>query len=169
MPAWHPENVSFKFKGEVKMKKNFLVGVIGIVVLLAVVFVIYWTRVVPEVNPPYPPFSKGETERSEQKPSTTDDKANLTKKDANTKVVDVDEIVKHPDQFKGTIEVVGKVIEVDESKTFFALGCEDACVMIPVKYKGQMPELESYIIVSGEIKESEGGRYIFEGQEVKVR
>ena len=141
------------------MKKIFLVGVIGIVVLLAVVFVIYWTVVVREVT----------TERSEQKPSTTDDKGNLKKTDVNTKVVDVDEIAKHPDRFKDTIGVVGKVIEVDESKAFFALGCEDACVMIPVKYKGQMPEVESYITVYGEIKEAEGGRYIFEGQEVKAR
>lgn len=82
-------------------------------------------------------------------------------------VVDVDAIAKHPESFLGTIGVTGKVIKVDESNTTFALGCEDECLMMPVIYSGAMPDLGSQVVVYGEVKEAEGGRYVFEGNEVK--
>lgn len=126
------------------MKKNFVIGIIGIGLLLAVVFVIYLLgkpggkTVTPETN------------------------VNLSK------VVDIDEIARHPDHFKGSIEVVGRVVKVDESKAIFVLGCEDVCVAMPVRYGGQMPNLGSEVVVYGEIKETEG-KYIFEGQQIKAR
>ncbi|UCE74511.1 MAG: hypothetical protein JSV56_02080 [Methanomassiliicoccales archaeon] len=127
------------------MKKKVLVGIIGIGLLLAAIFVVHIMK---------PPDDKA-------KPAQTN--ANLSK------VVDVDEIVRHPDRFRGPIGVSGRVIKLDQAQASFALGCEDACVMVPVRYRGQMPALGSEIVVYGEIKEAEGGRYIFEGQEVKAR
>lgn len=130
---------------KVKMKKNFLIGIIGIGLLLAVVFGIYYIRQPGGQAVP------------------TGANANLSK------ILSTDEIAKHPDRFKGSIEVIGIVTKVDEFETLFFLGCEDACVAVPVKYEGQMPDLGSEVIVSGEIKETEGGRYIIEGQKVNVQ
>ena len=83
------------------------------------------------------------------------------------KVVNVDRVISAPDYYKGFLGVEGIVIKIDEDKSIFLLGCEDACIFIPVKYKGQMPEPNSEIIVYGEIKKQEDGRYVFEGKEVK--
>ena len=127
------------------MKKNFIIGTIGIGLLLVVVFGIYFMRQSGDKNVPQ------ETNVS------------------LSEVLSIDEIARHPDRFKGPAEVVGIVTKVDESETFFFLGCEDACVAVPVRYEGQMPDLGSEVIVSGEIKETEGGRYIIEGQKIKVR
>ena len=127
------------------MKRNLLAAVVGIGLLLVVAFGAYFMK------------SPG-------------DKSNPSEINADLlKVIDVDEMVRHPDQFEGSIGVAGKVVKVDESKTSFALGCEDACVMMPVRYNGRMPDLESEIVVYGQIKQAEGGKYIFEGQNVEVR
>lgn len=91
-----------------------------------------------------------------------------TKKTPDIKIVGVDEIVSKPLQFKGFIGVVGEVIKVGASKGMFLLGCEDACVMMPVRYKGQMPKLGSSITVFGEVKKQENGKYIFEAEEFKI-
>ena len=83
------------------------------------------------------------------------------------KVVNVEEVVRTPDQYKGFWGIEGRVIRIDESKNLFLLGCEDACIFMPVKYKGQMPELNNKIVIFGEIKKQEDGRYIFEGKKLK--
>lgn len=69
--------------------------------------------------------------------------------------------------YKGFLGLEGTVISVDESKNIFLLGCPDACIVLPMKYKGQMPESKSEIIVYGEIKKQEDRRYVFQGKEVK--
>lgn len=84
-------------------------------------------------------------------------------------VVDVDAIAKRPESFIGTVGVTGKVIKVDESNTSFTLGCDDACIMMPVTYSGAMPEPGSQIVVYGEVKKAEDGRYVFEGNDVKAQ
>ena len=85
------------------------------------------------------------------------------------KVIDVEKVVKTPEQYRDFVGVEGKVIKVDESKSIFLLGCADACIFMPVKYKGKMPEQKSEIIVYGEIKKQEDGRYIFQGEKVKTK
>lgn len=128
------------------MKKKFIIGSIGIGLLLATIVGIY--------------FVKNSTEKS-----------NLQKEYNNLsiKVVNVDEVVNAPDRYKGFLGVEGTIISVDESKDIFLLGCEDACIFMPVKYKGQIPEPKSEIIVYGEIKKQEDKRYIFQGKEVKTK
>ncbi len=85
-------------------------------------------------------------------------------------VVDVDMIASHPENFlEGLLGVTGKVVRVDESKTSFALGCDDECLMMPVTYSGAMPDLGSQIVVYGEVKEAEGGRYVFQGKDIKLQ
>ena len=127
------------------MKKTFLAGMVVIGLLLATVFGIYFMKL------------------RHEKADSPQTRANLSR------IVDVDEMVKHPDRFKGFIGVAGKAIKVDESKASFVLGCEDACVMMPVKYRGQIPDLRSDIIVYGEIKETQDGKYIFEANEIKAK
>lgn len=127
------------------MNRKLLAGSLGMGLILAAAFGIYFM-------------------------SLSDDKVNPSDKKANLlKVVTVDEIVRHPERFSSSIGVVGTVIKVDESKALFALGCEDACVMMPVRFRGQMPNPDSNIIVYGEITGAEGGRYLFEAQEVKAK
>jgi cytochrome c-type biogenesis protein CcmE len=95
--------------------------------------------------------------------------ASTPEADADTPaVVDVDTIASRPENFlEGSLGVTGKVVRVDESNTSFTLGCDDECLMMPVTYSGSMPTLGSQIVVYGEVKEAEGGRYVFEGNEVK--
>ena len=123
------------------MKIKFLFGTIGIGLFLAAVFGIYSMKQSDELhaNAEFP------------------------------QVVDVDELAMHPDHFfqKGSIGVTGKVVKVDASQSVFVLGCEDACVMVPVKYSRQMPHLENQVVVYGQIKAAEDGRYVFEGRTVQ--
>lgn len=128
------------------MKKQILTVTIGIGLLLVLISGIYLVK-----------------NRAE--------KTNLQKENNNPsiKIIAVDEIVKAPDQYRGFVGVKGRVIKIDESKSIFLLGCEDACIFMPVKHTGQMPELKSEIIIYGEIKKQEDGRYVFQGKEVKTK
>lgn len=80
------------------------------------------------------------------------------------KIMNVEKIVSAPDHYIGFLGVEGTVIKVDESKSLFLLGCEDACIFIPVKYKGQIPKVGTDIVVYGEIKKQENEKYVFEGK-----
>jgi len=87
------------------------------------------------------------------------------------KIVAVEDVLKSPENFSGTLGVDGRVMKVDQSKSMFFLGCKTstpcACALMPVKYAGQMPEIGSDIVVIGKITTTEAEKYIFEGQEVK--
>lgn len=85
------------------------------------------------------------------------------------KIVTVDEVATHPERFQGPIGVLGRVVRVDESKSLFGLGCEDACILMPIRYKGRLSKLGSQVTAYGEVKKTEGGRYVFEAQQVTVR
>lgn len=84
-----------------------------------------------------------------------------------TKIVTVDEVIKNPEKFNGTIGVTGKVVSIDNSKSLFFLGCEDICVKMPVEYKGQLPEVGDNIVVFGETITVNDGKRVFEGLEIK--
>lgn len=84
------------------------------------------------------------------------------------KVIDVEKVVRAPEQYRDFVGVKGRVIKIDESKSIFLLGCADVCIFMPVKYRNQMPKVQSEIIVYGEIKKEKDGRYVFQGKEVKT-
>ncbi len=92
-----------------------------------------------------------------------------------TKTVAVEEVLASPENFTGTIGVIGLVANIDQSKSMFFLGCKSqgavscACAKMPVKYEGQMPTVGSDIVVFGKIITTEEGKYIFEGKEVKLQ
>jgi len=85
------------------------------------------------------------------------------------KVIDVDEVVEKPEKFSGPISVEGIVKEIADDKKFFTLGCEDACVNLPVSYKGELPKLESNIIALGEVKKDIDGKFFFDAHEIKYK
>lgn len=128
------------------MKKIGVIGIIGLGVVIMVAIGIYVVK-----NP---------TEKSTPQ---------MESYNPPIKIVNVDKIVNAPDKYKGYLGAEGKVIEVDESKSLFLLGCEDACIFMPVKYKGQIPVVGTEIVVYGEIKKQEDGKYVFEGKEVKMK
>lgn len=84
-------------------------------------------------------------------------------------VVSVDKVVRAPGRYEGFVGVEGVVARIDKSKGVFLLGCEDACIAMPVQYGSQMPEVKSQIVVYGQIRVREDGRYVFQGAEVKPK
>lgn len=85
------------------------------------------------------------------------------------KVVNVDEVVSNPEKFAGVIGVEGTVMKVDETNSTFTLGCEDACILMPVKFDGRSPKEGANVIAFGEVKKTEQARYIFVAQEIKAK
>ncbi len=128
------------------MTKNTIMGMVGIGLLLAAILGIYSVRNTAE-------------KLTEERESSSQP----------TAVISVDKVVRAPGQYKGFVGVEGVVAGIDESKGMFLLGCEDACIAMPVKYGSQMPEVKSQIVVYGEITEREDGRYVFQGKEVKPK
>ena len=83
-------------------------------------------------------------------------------------LVSIDKFVRQPDLYKGIVGVSGTVKESTSSNSFFILGCEDACIRMPVKYDKQLPKLETKITVIGELKKTNEGKYIFNATDIKI-
>lgn len=88
---------------------------------------------------------------------------------SEVKSIDVDYVVENPEKYSGVINVEGTVKEVLDNKKFFTLGCEDACVNLPVSYNGELPKMESNIIALGEVKKDVDGKYFFDAKEIKYK
>jgi hypothetical protein len=84
------------------------------------------------------------------------------------KEISADLLASNPEQFSGYIGLSGTVKSIDISNHLLGVGCQDACIIIPVKYYGTMPQMNSNVVVYGILK-SENGRYYFDGQEVKYK
>lgn len=84
------------------------------------------------------------------------------------RIITADELAEYPEKFKGYIGITGKITKVDITNRIFTLGCEDACLQIPVRYQGQVPESGAEIIAYGQVKK-EGNKYLFEATEVKTK
>ena len=98
------------------------------------------------------------------------DKTEVKGDATNTKIItNVDNVLMNPAQYMGYITVEGKVAKVDSSKSMFSLGCDDGCLLLPVKCSGDIPQMNSEVTVSGELKKIEGEGYIFESKEVIVK
>jgi len=84
-------------------------------------------------------------------------------------IVSADSVLMNPSQYKGLIAVEGKVATVDESNSTFGLGCDDGCLVLPVKCSEKLPEKNSSVTVYGEVKKIEGKGYVFESKKVVVK
>jgi len=86
------------------------------------------------------------------------------------KAIDVDYIVENPEKYSGIINIEGKVKEVSDKRDFFSLGCEDDDdASIPVLYDGELPGLKRNVVVTGEIKKDENGKYFFEAKDINYK
>lgn len=85
------------------------------------------------------------------------------------KIVDVDKVVENPEEYVGLISVEGRVNEIASDNKYFTLGCEDACVNLPVSYKGEFPKLESNIIALGKVKKDDDGKFFFDARKIKYK
>ncbi len=136
---------SFSFKLGFNLHKKKLTIVASIIVLLIAAILIYSGNPSPD--------------KSEQ----------AFRENSNVKLIDVDKIVENPEKYTGIVNVKGTVKEVVDKKKFFALGCEDACIGLPVAYKGELPKSESNIIALGEVKKDNNGKFFFDAKEIKYK
>jgi len=127
------------------MKKQIIIGTIVVILILAIIGIYFMKNI--------------------SKKTTSQQKNN----NQAIKIINIDAVISAPDRYKGFLGVEGTVIKIDEAKSIFLLGCKDACIIMPVEYKGQMPKPESKIIVYGKLRKNEDGRYVFQGKEVKTR
>ena len=81
-------------------------------------------------------------------------------------LVPVDELASKPEAFQGQFNVSGRVIEVSPGGDGFTLGCEDACVRIPVRFKGKAPKAQADVIVRGRVAKNTDGLYLVEADSV---
>lgn len=78
--------------------------------------------------------------------------------------VNIDELLSHPQKYyEKPIRVEGIVAKV-ESKLVFRLGCEDACLSMPVESEVVKPEQE--VVVEGKITKQKSGKFVFRAQKV---
>ena len=84
-------------------------------------------------------------------------------------IVNVDEVVNDPERFSGFVGVEGTITNVDEKNLAFTLGCEDACIKMPVKFSGRLPKEGTDVIAYGEVKKTEQAKYVFIAQEIKAK
>lgn len=82
-------------------------------------------------------------------------------------LVPVDELASKPESFQGLIAVSGRVIEASPGGNGFTLGCEDACVRVPVRFKGKAPEAQADVIVRGRVSKNSDGLYILDADSVE--
>jgi len=85
------------------------------------------------------------------------------------KVVHVDDLVEHPDDFTGLVEVTGTVKEIDAANAAFTLSCEDACIFIPVTLPGNLPAVGNEVTVVGKVVKGKGDKYIFAAQDISTK
>lgn len=81
---------------------------------------------------------------------------------------EVEDVVKNPGNYKGSINVIGSVIDSDTTNSVFLLGCEDACLVMPVRYAGDLPPVKSRVTVFGEIIR-DNGKYLFQAGSLKIQ
>ena len=82
-------------------------------------------------------------------------------------VVSIDELIMQPNLFKGVIEISGTVQKSTTPESFFILGCDDACIMIPVEYNKQLPKPDMKITAIGELSKTKEGKYFFKATDIK--
>ena len=86
-----------------------------------------------------------------------------------TTLVAVDQVVNDPEKFTGLLGVNGSVSSVDESRSIFTLGCEDACVLMPVRFDGQLPKVGTNVTAFGKIQKNEQGKFLFVAKELATK
>ncbi|NIA31625.1 MAG: hypothetical protein GWP06_17165 [Actinobacteria bacterium] len=88
------------------------------------------------------------------------------KNNRDIQLVSIDKFVRQPGLYKGIVGVSGTVKST--SKSFFTLGCKDACIMMPVKYDQQSPKPGTRITAIGKLEKTKKGKYIFNATDIQI-
>lgn len=84
-----------------------------------------------------------------------------------TRVVPAENIILRPDQYQGYIGADGTINEIIDDNTF-TLGCRDACLSMPVKFKTSGLKIKEEVVANGRLAK-ENGKYVFEAESVKPK
>ena len=76
----------------------------------------------------------------------------------------IDDVVKYPERYTKPFRTSGRILSVDKNGGSFIMGCDDACIMLPVIYRGQLPATGDTVTIFGIIKKNKSGRYFFEAE-----
>ncbi len=93
----------------------------------------------------------------------------ITSSADTARVIAVDELASHPEDATGRLAVIGTVSEVSAAQSGFLLGCEDACVSLPVRFKGAIPKVGSEVTVTGVVAKADSDKYVLVAEEVKAK
>jgi hypothetical protein len=95
------------------------------------------------------------------------------------KVLDVDEVSKHPEVLKGNVGIVGNIYKIikkkGEPKTILMTACfcdtDSGCSSVPVVYEGEIPETRKAVIIYGKVNLEDGYRFIktFDAYKINLR
>lgn len=141
--------------------KKLVIIIVGIILAAVIIFLILsFTHNKVEVTE-IKENTQHKVEDSEVKKSTQN-----KVKDSGIKEISVDVFAADPERYPGYIGLTGTVISIDASNHFFSVGCADACINIPVKYHGTMPQMNTNIVVYGSLK-IDKGQFYFDGKEIK--
>lgn len=100
------------------------------------------------------------------------------KRDGPAAVLQVDDLARNPEDFKGDIILQAVVAGVKKSKGVFGvidrrefeeegtLNCPDA-IVVPVKFGGSLPDLKTLVEITGRVVRTEKG-LIIDARQVKV-
>lgn len=102
-------------------------------------------------------------------PATPQAAVSAARTAGSNSIVSVDVVAGSPADFVGDVKVSGTVTSVDPAKHSLVLGCSDACVAVPITYRGQLPKPKSNVVVTGVIAKSPRGAYEFTASNVEVR
>lgn len=80
--------------------------------------------------------------------------------------VTVDEVYARPAAYTEPVRMIGKVVGGDPAGSIVLLGCADACVMLPVRYRGEPPERGTTATAVGKVSKVDG-KFVFEAEEVR--
>jgi len=102
-------------------------------------------------------------------PATWQAAVSVDRRATSASIVSIDAVAGSPADFVGDVKVSGTVTSVDQAKHTLVLGCSDACVAVPITYRGQLPKPKSNVVVTGVITKSPRGAYDFAASNVDVR
>ena len=80
-------------------------------------------------------------------------------------IVTVDDVFSNPARYVSPVKMSGKIISIDDVENTFFLGCEDECIRIPVRYKGELSGIGNSVIATGQVI-TVGGKFMFNATKV---
>lgn len=89
-----------------------------------------------------------------------------SKNNYSVQILPVETVAFNPAKYSGYIGIKGTVNKVVDDKMFL-LGCQDACVSVPVKYEGQTPGLGQNVTIYGQLSQ-QNGKYVFMAHTLKL-